>query len=633
MPSDLAILSAEQYGGAAFTTNSGQARESPLVGTDYGPRKRARKSSVTLGTEAPEDGEEEKRKRARGRPRLDTKDQTAAERRRTQIRLAQRAYRSRKESAIQSLERRVQSLQDTNEEMGNAFMQLHDFAVDLGILEQAPEFARELHATTEKFLSLARRSSEAGGQDSQSDSPAQETYRAPWRVQKEKSSSPEAIETQPPREQPVLPWGGYMVRTEPDMSPAIPVPDLSNAIPTSTQASLDYEIITMPTPENASFPFGLHQDSLFPDIFGQAQLPTAYPLPPFSALPLPSSLACAESTFGRRLQRTALERGYQLITMTNPPKERFAKVFGFCMLFEPLDKIRERIRASLDRNQGESLDNWQTPFWALGGAGQHQIQQDHSHGRVGNQGTEEHLKHAFAGGNLGLGPFDTKTSEIRDKKIDPRMRITLPGFQGDFYDAEEVELYLQSRGVAIQPGQDYLTTQVDVTSFEGGGARDHHSMPGFDDWPQSLDDAFDPRPSSATLRPPSLSPGTGSATDSIPLTMPNVPSSNNAWSVHDGSTSSGMGALHSQFPDFFTGGMLAPGSREDDGSTLAFAGTTTRDSVTPENRKTLVTLDVNALIREIASHAVCLGRSPGWRPKDVNAAFWMATRGDGALGF
>jgi hypothetical protein len=79
MPSDLAILSAEQYGGAAFTTNAGQAKESPLVNTNYGPRKRARKSSVTLETEAPEDGEEEKRKRARGRPRLDTKDQTAAE--------------------------------------------------------------------------------------------------------------------------------------------------------------------------------------------------------------------------------------------------------------------------------------------------------------------------------------------------------------------------------------------------------------------------------------------------------------------------------------------------------------------------------------------------------------------------
>lgn len=35
---------------------------------------------------------------------------------------------------------------------------------------------------------------------------------------------------------------------------------------------------------------------------------------------------------------------------------------------------------------------------------------------------------------------------------------------------------------------------------------------------------------------------------------------------------------------------------------------------------------------EIVSRAVCLGRSPGFRPKDVNAAFWLATRSDDILG-
>ncbi|ROW08314.1 hypothetical protein VMCG_03204 [Cytospora schulzeri] len=619
MPSDLAILGAEQYGGTAFTTQAGKANEPQSLYSDEWPRKRAKTSSVAIVTDFPEDGEEEKVKRVRGRPRLDTKDQTAAERRRTQIRLAQRAYRSRKENAIQSLEKRVQGLQDTNEEMGNAFMQLHDFAVNMGLLEQAPEFARELRATTEKFLSLARKSSEDGDHDGQSDSPTQEADRSPRRARKEKSSSPEVIGIQVPSEQAVLPWGGYLVRTEPDILPAVTVPDLSNGIPTTTHAPLDYEIITMPTPENASFPFGLHQDSVFPDIFGQTQLPTAYQLPPLSALPLPSSLASTESTFGRRLQRSALERGYQLITMANPPKERFAKVFGFCMLFEPLDKIRERLRASLDRTRAESLNYWQTPFWALGGAGQHQIQQDPSRGRVGNQGTEDHLKHAFSGG---------------DKKIDPRMRIRLPGFQGDFYDAEEVELYLQSRGVAIQPGQDYLTTQVDVASFEGSGARENQAVPGLDDWPQSIDDAFDLRPSSATLTPPSLSPGTGSATDSTSLTMSDMPSTSNAWSAHDGSTPSGIGTLQSQFPDFFAGGNnSAQGGLGGHVSTSTFAGITASDIGTPENRKTLVTLDVNAFIKEIGSRAVCLGRSPGWRPKDVNAAFWIATRSEGVLGF
>ncbi|KUI53618.1 AP-1-like transcription factor [Cytospora mali] len=627
MSSDLAILSAEQYGGTAFHTKTGKTKEFRSDHRDDWPRKRTKTSLVTVVTEVAEDGEEEK-KRARGRPRLDTKDQTAAERRRTQIRLAQRAYRSRKESAIQSLERKVQDLQETNEEMSNAFMKLHDFAVSLGMLEKAPEFARELRATTEKFLSLARKSSEDGGHDGRSESSSHDAARSPRHGRKEKSSSPEAIVTQPPRQQDVLPWGGYISTTAPVISPPVSVPDHSNIMPTSTQALLDYEIITMPTTENASFPFGLTQNSLFPDIFEHTTLPPSYPLSPFSALPLPNSLAATENTFGRRLQRTATERGYQLITMANPPKERFAKVFGFCMLFEPLDRIRDRLRSALDRTKAESLNNWQTPFWALGGAGQHHIQQDPNQGLVGNQGTTDQFKHSFPGGNFGLGPFDSRTGEIWDKNIDPRMRITLPGFQGDFYDAEEVELYLQSRGVSIQPGQDYLTALIDVAAFEGGGPRGQKSTP-FDDWPQNIDDAFGLHPSST---PPSLSPGTGSGTDSSSLGMSDMPNSNNAWPVHD-SRSSGMGALGSQFQGFFTGGASAPGGLGDDRSTMAFAGMSTRSNMTPENRKRLVTLDVNAFIKEMVARAVCLGRSPGFRPKDVNDAFWIATKSDGVLGF
>ncbi|KAK7747497.1 hypothetical protein SLS53_001752, partial [Cytospora paraplurivora] len=511
------------------------------------------------------------------------------------IRLAQRAYRSRKENAIQTLEKKVQCLRETNEKMSNTFMQLHDFAVSLGLLERVPEFARELRATTEKFLALARESSEEGEQDERAESPTPEAGKV-TQQDRERSSSPEAIETQPSDEQPVLPWGGYVVMTEPEISPNTPLSDLPSAISTATRHPLDYEIITMPTLENASFPFGLNHENSLQGVFDQTSFPPAYQFSPLYTLPIPGSLASAESTFGRRLQRTALERGLQLITMANPPKERFAKVFGFSMLFESLEKVRDRLRTSLDRTIAESLNNWQAPFWALGGAGQHHIQQDHSQGRVGNQGTADRQKYAFAGGHFGLGPFDTKTGEIRNKRIDPRMRITLPGFQGDFYDAEEVELYLQSRGVSIGPGQDYVTTHVDVASFEE--AEGQQSIAVFDEWPQSIDDAFDVKQPSKKLTTPSLFPGTSSVMGGTSQTMSDMPGSSNAWPVHDGASSGmfGMSTLQSQFPEFFTGRSLPPGSLGHDPSTLAFAGITTRGNQTPETRKRLITLDVNAFI-------------------------------------
>lgn len=79
MPSDLAILSAEQYLDGSFTGRTGKAKKPPTSKPETSPRKRAKVSPPAAETESAEDGDDDGAKRARGRPRLDTKDQTAAE--------------------------------------------------------------------------------------------------------------------------------------------------------------------------------------------------------------------------------------------------------------------------------------------------------------------------------------------------------------------------------------------------------------------------------------------------------------------------------------------------------------------------------------------------------------------------
>lgn len=75
---DLAILSAETYtSGIPFPTpRSPVAKRSkaPSRPAEDGPRKRARVQPSGDGT-----GQEEDKKRTRGRPRLDVKDETAAD--------------------------------------------------------------------------------------------------------------------------------------------------------------------------------------------------------------------------------------------------------------------------------------------------------------------------------------------------------------------------------------------------------------------------------------------------------------------------------------------------------------------------------------------------------------------------
>lgn len=380
--------------------------------------------------------------------------------------------------------------------------------------------------------------------------------------------------------------------TMPDVSMALP----SSAMMTVTQAPLGYEIVTMPTFENASFPFDLNPESPYPNILDQASASTAaYPLSPYSSLPLPQSMAFSEPTFGRRLQRNALELAYRLVTMPDPPKHRYAEVFGFCMLFETIDNIRERLSLALERTASESLNWWQAPFWAAGGSGQHQLQADNSGSasgsasgstsgsasggaRVGNQGTADQMKYSFPGGQFGLGPFGEKISETRDRRIDPRMRIRLPGFEGDFYDPEEVELYLQARGVAIQPGQDYLTTEIDVAAFKHAptieqgsqGQAQKQAMPGFGDWPQTLDEAFHP--------PAPVGPSAGGssamASGSTSSTLSDVRTDPSAWPIGDLSEMFGHAA-----------------SGQD------MSGLGSSSGTTAESRKRLITLDVNVFIK------------------------------------
>ncbi|KAI4617742.1 hypothetical protein J4E83_006074 [Alternaria metachromatica] len=102
-------------------------------------------------------------KKARGRPRVDTQDATAADvyqRRRTQIRLAQRAYRQRKETTIASLKSQSTQLHSIIEQMNKAFLKLNESTVKSGLLQLNPSLAQEFKLVTETFASLTKTANE-----------------------------------------------------------------------------------------------------------------------------------------------------------------------------------------------------------------------------------------------------------------------------------------------------------------------------------------------------------------------------------------------------------------------------------------------------------------------------------------
>lgn len=82
------------------------------------------------------------------------------QRRRTQIRLAQRAYRERKETTISSLKNQSNQLYSVVEQMNRTFLRLIESLLKSGLLQLNAYLAQEVKAVTETFGSLVKTANE-----------------------------------------------------------------------------------------------------------------------------------------------------------------------------------------------------------------------------------------------------------------------------------------------------------------------------------------------------------------------------------------------------------------------------------------------------------------------------------------
>lgn len=116
-------------------------------------RTRKRKSE---GSDSDGEGGE----RRRGRPRVEKPDESAADRRRTQIRMAQRAYRQRKESTLDELRKRVSDHINTIELMNKTFMDCRDRLFAQNITEDQMMDLHDVAMQFQNFVKDARNPSE-----------------------------------------------------------------------------------------------------------------------------------------------------------------------------------------------------------------------------------------------------------------------------------------------------------------------------------------------------------------------------------------------------------------------------------------------------------------------------------------
>ncbi|KAL4779765.1 hypothetical protein BJX76DRAFT_68364 [Aspergillus varians] len=92
----------------------------------------------------------------RGRPRklIEEAGVNAEERRRAQVRMAQRAYRSRKDANVSSLKERINQLEVAVKQMSTSVISLGDDIVRSGALDSHPDLLRPLGNTVQACLAL-----------------------------------------------------------------------------------------------------------------------------------------------------------------------------------------------------------------------------------------------------------------------------------------------------------------------------------------------------------------------------------------------------------------------------------------------------------------------------------------------
>ncbi|KAK5121366.1 hypothetical protein LTR85_005532 [Meristemomyces frigidus] len=416
---------------------------------ESGQRKRKRGRISTT----PDSGDDSKK---RGRPRVEKQDESAADRRRTQIRMAQRAYRQRKESTLEDLRGHVSELTNAAELMQKAFSDCRDrLSATAGISNVALE---DLRQTSLQFDALMK-SIRSPDEDFSSDK-ASTVQRLPPR-----SESPDKPAQRTPEIQNVPSWLDETAMQQP------------RKLTVNEDVGMGYTMF-MPEAEEVSQPadyfnFGqvtqriapapkLQQPVDFDSIAAAEMLRISPSLPP------PKTYSFQETSFGRRLHRACLEAGYYLLLDPTRRPQTYERVFRLSLMGREKSKITAALRAMLARGPHESLDFWEAPLIHVGGAGTHYPRRD----QFGNQ---QPRKSSY---NLGLvGPQTLALLEDAARNnLSTDMTVEISGYEGEWFDPYDVQGYLEEKGIHIDPSssfaeaeiEDVPTTPDSVTTLSSG---------------------------------------------------------------------------------------------------------------------------------------------------------------------
>lgn len=409
-----------------------------------------------------------------------------AQRRRTQIRLAQRSYRQRKENTISGLSTRVLSLEHTIEDMSKVFQEFHEKAVESQALNTT--VADNLADSLQRFVELAKNGTHVSAE---SDEGEDESGKRVSDVLSSRNVRPKEHSTRQelgsPEVAPMSLLGYQAVYDESDEETSLvnttsfegfenigwdPVQrqnfeavnkDSEQYGETTSTARLQQ---ASQNPDRISEPAPGDQDmqqyrALIPEVIEEGRdwdpkpknrpfisvwHPTITQAQALSSLlvarelPLPQSYSFYESSFARRLIRAAYE---SFLYVTDPAIINRACNFTFCFTSSP--DLRKALLGLLGRSKTENLESWKNiSQYHLGGAGLHFPRVRGVGIDASSEPPPDWVQDTYIGPRP---PIDVETplpSTMTMAEI-----IEHVGFEGEWFDANDVEHYLRTKGLYL----------------------------------------------------------------------------------------------------------------------------------------------------------------------------------------
>lgn len=487
--------------------------------------------------------------------------------------------------------------------MNNSFLDFNDKAISSGIRRWEPSLAQDLKTTMGHFLESARQitgvdeeedeqvpnlSARVYGGDETPPLDRSRTSRRPRLPPRSKGSSSAGEKAR------AAPWGYETVDQKQTA--------IGEARPSGIASSANRQVAS---PDEAGWSPEKYTQQYRVEIPETALAKGWTGSSVGKSLPLPRSSSTYETSFGRRLLRQTLEYALRLMTSPKSPREDIERICKFTFLFSNAKQIVEHMQKLLLRSTRESLEVWEAPLLHLGGAGLH-------YPRIGIDGTDNPPPSWWAA-EACTGPMYPIAAETPvPEGLTMTQVINLIEFDGEWFDSNDVEQYLRSRGLYMDARSSWVEIPVPELSLsetqnQNIGSPSESSM-----------DSQSPRIAESFFPHDPILEGQDYFWNADTLDVPDFSDVNIDYS--SGSKVPGFGTVSD--PHFFLDPILA--------DTLPTFNTSAKKFIDVEKFLNSTSLSCRPLAiltnsSALIDSAVCLGRTPGFRRSAIDSALIDAT--------